>query len=466
MDNTEDLSIRSPNQMPAHHPMDIPTQPIAQHTSPTATSLLSTSLPSPTRSTVFQQEGEDKRKNTGTAQSADTPSGGSVQVKLHDLIYFDSTIAQCLKTGFTYRTIGRTAAWSYRAEDPERLSSRYARIHGVDVPERDGGRLPGLHNTFVAPAGPSTYHTAPISVIVYQFDYNNSNNTSAGDSNSASHQSAKYLSLVPVQRSNYAGNGSKLIYNPLSGPTEQPQASRDHEPRNQNRPSYRRPMKPLAVEIYKLIASYLSRDDIEAMRLVNREFEDKMAGPFFRSVVVPLNAEIYHKIDGPGHLQWRHAKDDPTGKVYEEHGLRVFEGFGHHILKFGMSFEVDEATLRKGLPKHPLKRVMAFYGEYDWLDPQYCRSADRDGLECTAYEISTMKLAFSHLHRVQELALSLDSGLGWLSGPDNSLRARVLHRSPAIFGSARNGPDRKTQAQIELWVLSKRRMICVALATA
>ncbi|KAK4986567.1 hypothetical protein LTR66_007832 [Elasticomyces elasticus] len=183
-----------------------------------------------------------------------------------------------------------------------------------------------------------------------------------------------------------------------------------------------------------------------------------MAGPFFRSVVVPLNAEIYHKIDGPGHLQWRHAKDDPTGKVYEEHGLRVFEGFGHHILKFGMSFEVDEATLRKGLPKHPLKRVMAFYGEYDWLDPQYCRSADRDGLECTAYEISTMKLAFSHLHRVQELALSLDSGLGWLSGPDNSLRARVLHRSPAIFGSARNGPDRKTQAQIELWVLSKRRL--------
>jgi hypothetical protein len=62
-----------------------------------------------------------------------------------------------------------------------------------------------------------------------------------------------------------------------------------------------------------------------------------------------------------------------------------------------------------------------------------------------------MKTAFSELKKVRELALSVDSGLGWLSGPDRSIRARVLQRPPQVFGTNKPIPDRRAQAQQELW---------------
>jgi hypothetical protein len=62
-----------------------------------------------------------------------------------------------------------------------------------------------------------------------------------------------------------------------------------------------------------------------------------------------------------------------------------------------------------------------------------------------------MKTAFSELTKVQELALSVDAGLGWLNGPDRSIRARILERPPAVFGALKDIPDRRTQAQRELW---------------
>lgn len=46
-----------------------------------------------------------------------------------------------------------------------------------------------------------------------------------------------------------------------------------------------------------------------------------------------------------------------------------------------------------------------------------------------------MATAFSHLSEVSELGLSLDGGLGWLVGPDQSDRARIFSSRPEIFGS-------------------------------
>jgi hypothetical protein len=45
----------------------------------------------------------------------------------------------------------------------------------------------------------------------------------------------------------------------------------------------------------------------------------------------------------------------------------------------------------------------------------------------------------------------VDAGLGWLNGPDRSIRARILERPPAVFGALKDIPDRRTQAQRELW---------------
>lgn len=46
-----------------------------------------------------------------------------------------------------------------------------------------------------------------------------------------------------------------------------------------------------------------------------------------------------------------------------------------------------------------------------------------------------MVTAFSHLSEVSELGLSLDGGLGWLVGPDQSDRARIFSSRPEVFGS-------------------------------
>ncbi|ORX94852.1 hypothetical protein BCR34DRAFT_579707 [Clohesyomyces aquaticus] len=200
-------------------------------------------------------------------------------------------------------------------------------------------------------------------------------------------------------------------------------------------PSIVWPAAELPTELYEDIVSYLNRDDIKSMRLVCREFDRHISQTLFRTAVVPFNTEIYgmlerdEKPDPKGKkkvkvdkLIWNNANDDD---VYNGHGLDVFRGFGERIHKFGMSF--------------------------DWPYEDYRRFDDVAGLESAADETPRMKEAFSELKKVRELGLSLDSGLGWLNGPDRSIRARVLQRQPTVFGTSKRLPDRRAQAQQELW---------------
>ena len=53
------------------------------------------------------------------------------------------------------------------------------------------------------------------------------------------------------------------------------------------------PQSKVPLEVFEGIASYLSRDDLLNMRLVNSEFEKKVSGRVFRAVVVPFNPAIY-----------------------------------------------------------------------------------------------------------------------------------------------------------------------------
>lgn len=224
-----------------------------------------------------------------------------------------------------------------------------------------------------------------------------------------------------------------------------------------------RPVWNLPVELVELIASYLNRDDIKSMRLVSRELNYNVAQVLFKTVVVPFNTEIYGmlgnepkpdhkgkkkaKIDVPAYT-WNNSNSD---SVYKGHGLDVFRGFGCHIQRFGMSFEVNEDTLANPPKKVLTERHQAFWGCYDWPFEEYRRFEHVAGLETTADETPRMKIAFSELSKVRELALSIDSGLGWLNGPDRSIRARILQRPPEVFGSLKQIPDRRAQAQQELW---------------
>lgn len=224
-----------------------------------------------------------------------------------------------------------------------------------------------------------------------------------------------------------------------------------------------RPLWKLPVELVAMIADYLKRDDIQALRLVSKELNKSISQVIFKTVVVPFNTEIYGmlgpnlkpdlkgkkraRVEKPGY-SWKNANGD---EVYNGHGLDVFKGFGEHIRKYGMSFEVDERTLATPPEKRMTESKTTFWGQYDWPFEEYRRFDAVAGLETAADETPRMKIAFSELSQVRELALSVDSGLGWLNGPDRSIRARILQRPPSVFGNSKAVPDRRTQAQYELW---------------
>jgi hypothetical protein len=234
------------------------------------------------------------------------------------------------------------------------------------------------------------------------------------------------------------------------------------------------PMGQLPSEIYYIITDSLSRDDIKAMRLSCREFEHHISSILFKTVVVPFNTEIYGMLQGTTHRKldvkgkgkmkavpsavgfWKNATAED---IYTGHGIDVFRTFGPRMKRFGMSFEVDEEALANPPLKGSREAHKSYWGEYTWPYPEYQRFEQVSGLEDTADETPMMKFAFSLLDSVQELALSLDSGLGWIAGPDQSLHSRVLRKPASVFGTTSKSKilDRKQQAQHDLWQYIKQR---------
>ncbi|OQO05968.1 hypothetical protein B0A48_10064 [Cryoendolithus antarcticus] len=240
------------------------------------------------------------------------------------------------------------------------------------------------------------------------------------------------------------------------------------------------PRNELPMEIFELITRHLARTDVRSLRLVNREFEQKVSPSLFHTAVVPFNTELYDmmaeevkkkdasatrygKSKGKARetpesaLQWKNATTDREGKVYKGHGLRVFEGFGPHIKRFGMSFEVTEAQLAHPPEKRKLDPCVAYHGAYDWPPPQYLRFSNLAGLERTADETSRMKAAFSKLVNVQEIGLSIDSGLGRLNGADVSPHTMVHDHPLPVFSAGGDAPpDHTRQAKKQFWTTLQR----------
>ncbi|KAI4745940.1 hypothetical protein E4T50_03662 [Aureobasidium sp. EXF-12298] len=310
--------------------------------------------------------------------------------------------------------------------------------------------------------------------------------------------------FLPARKSIYPENPSLLLVYQLDRNTPEPTlrflpfTPASHKgktkPRNKNRnfmiqPSHKQRIDDsqlaarraqwvpgeFPVELFELINQHLSRDDIKSMRLVSKEFERGVSGSLFDTVVVPFNAELYEMIEqkiakpdlkgkrraddpvnnfvnlDPGSVLWKNAMEDSEDKVYRGQGLKVFEGFGHHIRRFGMSFEIKEEALQSPPRKNKLDSHESYFGSYEWPSREYTRYELLAGLERTADETSQMRLAFSHLPRVQQLALSMDSGLGWMSGPDKSLRSMILQQPSPVFGCSHGIVDAQQQDRIRLW---------------
>lgn len=103
-------------------------------------------------------------------------------------------------------------------------------------------------------------------------------------------------------------------------------------------------------------------------------------------------------------------------------------------------------------PEKPLyKTYTSFWGTYKWPYSQYQRFSALEDKERTFDDARCMKLALSMLTAVTELGLSVDSGLGWLSGPDISDRARLLRRQTPIFNTQYADPSDEEIDQVEIW---------------
>ncbi|KAH6603321.1 hypothetical protein Trco_008096 [Trichoderma cornu-damae] len=173
-------------------------------------------------------------------------------------------------------------------------------------------------------------------------------------------------------------------------------------------------MAQLPVEIFEIITRYLTRADVKALRLVCREFEAKVSAQYFRNVVVPFRAELYTNLD-------HDENGDLTSRLFTN-GMRIFESFGPHILRFALSLELDEFTLAYPPVKPAQEAVPAFWGVYRWPHETYHRYTDLEGLEQTADETDGMKKALRCLTKVNNLGLCCDAGLGFLVGPDQAVR--------------------------------------------
>jgi hypothetical protein len=188
------------------------------------------------------------------------------------------------------------------------------------------------------------------------------------------------------------------------------------------------------------------------MRLVNKEFEEKVSEYLFRVVVVPFKPEIYGITPEPSlsGAAMVGADDMLRGSVMlQDKGMRVFQGFGRRIRKFAMSFEFDENKLANPPIKSDQEAITSFWGIYRWPFKKYNRYSQLEGLEQTADETRTMAKALRFIECAKELGLSIDGGLGWLSGPDVNLKVLERGEKVSVFGESRFVPEPKFRSPVK-----------------
>jgi hypothetical protein len=230
------------------------------------------------------------------------------------------------------------------------------------------------------------------------------------------------------------------------------------------------------VELFEMITRTLSPKDIRNMRLVCKEFDSKSSPTLFKEVVVPFTAELYDMIEddvsarmNKGKARANDVLSDVRGvnsyeahedSIYyrksgdhkEKHGLRVFQGFGPHMNKFGIRFEVTEHDLAMAPAKqNNHKQVDAYHGEYTWPPPGYPRFGRLAKLESSADETPRMTAALATLINVREIGLSIDSGLGFLGGPDRSHHDMIFDRPLPVFDEGATAQRPHSDGATQFW---------------
>ena len=101
--------------------------------------------------------------------------------------------------------------------------------------------------------------------------------------------------------------------------------------------------------------------------------------------------------------------------------------------------------LQQADPKIIHDKQSSWWGEYSWPLPIYPRFSSLQQLEKLADNLALLKSAFKQLVCTSELALSIDSGHGWLNGPDMSdmtVWKLRCSKGTRVFGRSFRGEDR------------------------
>ena len=190
----------------------------------------------------------------------------------------------------------------------------------------------------------------------------------------------------------------------------------------------------LNVDLWTNVVEYLSAQDVRNVRSTCSDLADDIAPIMVRSIVGNFGTSMF----GLDNLY-----ADSSSRI--EKDTAVISKYGSSVHKFGISFEYDLQGLCSAAAKVTEKQEQAWYGSYRWPTARYPRFKTLQELEDLVDDNRPLlKNIFSNLRNVSELALSLDSGHGWLEGPDVSdiaLYERRAHQGSKIFGRVFDAED-------------------------
>ncbi|KIW19309.1 hypothetical protein PV08_03603 [Exophiala spinifera] len=175
------------------------------------------------------------------------------------------------------------------------------------------------------------------------------------------------------------------------------------------------------------IAQHLSPQDIRNLRLVSRALAQRLGPILFRNVVVNFGKRFFD-IDDTG---WEsRCGHPPSNSVLKKHG--------DNINQFGIAFEYDLDGLANASEKVIEKEQDAWFGRFTWPTENYPRYPSLQAQEdLVDHNRPLLREALKHVTKASELGLCIDSGHGWLEGPDISdlaLFQRRTKNGSAIFG--------------------------------
>ncbi|KIV81677.1 hypothetical protein PV11_03847 [Exophiala sideris] len=187
-------------------------------------------------------------------------------------------------------------------------------------------------------------------------------------------------------------------------------------------------------DVWMSIANFLSTEDIKNTRLVNQALANVLAPIQFRNMVINFDKSFFDVSEA--------AWDTRTGCPPSNSMLRKY---GAVVNQFGIAFEYDLDGLTHAKEKIIEKEQVAWFGRFLWPTEQYPRYPSLQEIEdLVDHNRPLLKEAFKHVTKASELGLCIDSGHGWLEGPDISdlaLFNRRMAKGSKVFGKTFNSEE-------------------------